>query len=185
MILFQVAKRRARGALQLPRRPAAARRAPPAWQHEASTVVRCPASCAARLQRARAGAGRDCRKCSRDQHAPCLQLRCGCVALVRASASHLARALPTRRCGACVPARAAPPLAAPSAQPPRVRQPIHLASRRPARARTAAAAARLAAAMRSVLTLQLGTYANYVGAHFWNLQARLAGVPATQRAASR
>jgi len=27
--------------------------------------------------------------------------------------------------------------------------------------------------MRSLITVQLGGYANYVGAHFWNMQARL------------
>jgi hypothetical protein len=38
--------------------------------------------------------------------------------------------------------------------------------------------------MRQLITLQLGSYANYVGAHFWNTQARCthawsarAGVP--------
>ena len=28
--------------------------------------------------------------------------------------------------------------------------------------------------MRSLITVQLGGYANYVGAHFWNMQARAA-----------
>jgi hypothetical protein len=28
--------------------------------------------------------------------------------------------------------------------------------------------------MRQLITLQLGSYANYVGAHFWNTQARRA-----------
>ena len=31
-----------------------------------------------------------------------------------------------------------------------------------------------AGAMRNLITLQLGSYANYVGAHFWNMQARAA-----------
>ena len=26
--------------------------------------------------------------------------------------------------------------------------------------------------MREVITLQVGTYANWMGAHFWNIQAR-------------
>ena len=32
-----------------------------------------------------------------------------------------------------------------------------------------------------LLTLQLGTYANFVGAHFWNLQDEAAGVAWTER----
>jgi hypothetical protein len=39
--------------------------------------------------------------------------------------------------------------------------------------------------MRSLITVQLGGYANYVGAHFWNMQARAALLTPLLRLARR